>query len=424
MTFARINLILSFHHLLEIWCTATPLQPYAKSKSTMNAVLDRETLDLLQTAFPDLSREDILVLRQAAYGRTCQVGENICLEGEEGTALFVIEEGEVDIIVSADDQQEIVVDTIGHGSYFGEMSFLGDTTRMATIRARRNCRLLEIDHEDFLAVASSNPTLLRRLMRQIIGHIQRTDRAVIHELNVKNAALKEAYASLEKQEQLRTKFIVTLSHELRTPLTSIRGYLALMNQGAIKGESLGVAMNSITRNVEKMVGLTNDLLFLYEMHPKAPEFIWLNLADVLVEALQGARRATEDEVTAVSLEIAPDVPLVFGDRQGIVLALRAIIENAFKYSPEAAPVRIHAHTLNKEVAVAISDQGIGIPTEAQERIFEPFFRVEREGTAHLFPGLGVGLTIAKFMADRNNGRITVNSTPGQGSTFTLFLPLP
>ena len=390
----------------------------------MNAVLEDNTLTLLQTAFPDLSEADIRALSRTAYGRSWLAGENICLEGEPGTALYVIDSGEVDIIVNADDNQEIIIDTIGPGSYFGEMAFLGGTTRMATIRARQNCRLLEIDQDDFMAVASGNPDLLRRLMRQIIGHIQRTDRAVIHELNVKNEALKEAYAHLEEQEQLRTQFIVTLSHELRTPLTSIRGYLALMNQGAIKGDSLPVAMNSITRNVEKMVGLTNDLLFLYEMHPKAPEFAYLNLADVLIEALQGARKALEDEVTAVSLDIAPDVPPVYGDRQGLTLAVRAFIENAFKYSPDGTPVHIRAYSAGDEVAIAVTDQGIGIPAEAQERIFEPFFRVEREGTAHLFSGLGVGLTIAKFMADRNNGRITVDSAPNEGSAFTLYLPQP
>ncbi len=390
----------------------------------MNAVLETNALALLHAAFPDLSEENIHALSRAAYGRHYLAGEDICLEGEEGTSLFVIERGEVDIIVCADDQQEIVIDTIGPGSYFGEMSFLGGTTRMATIRARQDCRLLEIDHQDFMAVASSNPSLLRRLMRQIIGHIQRTDRAVIHELNVKNAALKEAYAHLEEQERMRTQFIATLSHELRTPLTAVRGYLALINQGAIQGDSLPAAMNSITRNVEKMVGLTNDLLFLYEMHPKAPEFAWLNLADVLIEALQGARKALEDEVTAVSLDIAPDVPPVYGDRQGLTLAVRAFIENAFKYSPDGTPVHIRAYSAGDEVAIAVTDQGIGIPAGAQERIFEPFFRVEREGTARLFSGLGVGLTIAKFMAERNNGRITVESAPNEGSTFTLYVPQP
>ena len=140
----------------------------------------------------------------------------------------------MDIIVHASDQQEILVDTIGSGYYFGEMAFLGETTRMATIRTRVPCRLLSIEEEDFMQIAQANPGLLRTMLRQIIGHIRRTDRAVINELNVKNATLRKTYAELEEQEQLRTQFIATLSHELRTPLTSIKGYLSLINRGAMK----------------------------------------------------------------------------------------------------------------------------------------------------------------------------------------------
>jgi signal transduction histidine kinase len=77
-----------------------------------------------------------------------------------------------------------------------------------------------------------------------------------------------------------------------------------------------------------------------------------------------------------------------------------------------------------EVAVAITDQGIGIPAEAQARIFEPFVRLETEGSNYLFPGLGVGLTIARFVVERHNGRIEVASHPKSGSTFTILLPQP
>ena len=236
---------------------------------------DVATLNLLQTAFPDLSRNNIESLSEAAVYETYPAFTNICQEGEEGTTLYILDQGEVDIIVHADDNQEILVDSIGPGTYFGEMAFLGETTRMATIRTRMPCRLLSIEEEDFMAIAQANPSLLRTLLRQIIGHIRRTDRAVIHELNVKNAALRKTYAELEEQEELRTQFIATLSHELRTPLTSIKGYLGLINNGAMKGDSLQVALDSITRNVNKMVGHTNDLLILYEMHPKSRNLnIW------------------------------------------------------------------------------------------------------------------------------------------------------
>jgi len=382
------------------------------------------TLTLLQTAFPDLSRNNIEALSQAAVYSNYPARVDICQEGEEGTTLFVLDKGEVNIIVHTSDKQEILVDSIGPGTYFGEMAFLGETTRMATIRTRVPSCLLSIEEADFMAIAQANPSLLRTLLRQIIGHIRRTDRAVINELNVKNATLRKTYAELEDQEQLRTQFIATLSHELRTPLTSIKGYLSLINGGAMKGDSLSVALDSITRNVNKMVGHTNALLILYEMHPQQPSFEFLQVADVLIEALNAARSVLNDHSSPVTIEIDPDVPSVYADRRGLTLALRALIENAFKYSPSEAPIAIHVHCpSNESVAIAVSDEGIGISSANQVRLFEPFFRLEKEeGVSTLYPGLGIGLTIAKFVIDKHNGRIHIKSTPGVGSTFSLCLP--
>jgi signal transduction histidine kinase len=390
---------------------------------TIERLFADDTLHLLQTAFPDLSRNNVEALAQAAQVRNFPPGHDIFREGDQGTSLFILDKGEVHIIVHADETQEILVDKLGPSRYFGEMAFLGDTSRMATIRTATDCRLLEIDQDDFLAIAHTNPSLLRTLMRQIIGHIQRTDRAVINELNVKNSALQAAYADMEAQESLRSQVIVTLSHELRTPLTSIRGYLGLVNQGAMTGNSLKVALDSITRNVEKVIGHTNDLLLLYEMHPKAADYEYLSVPDVLIEALNTARSTMEAQTTAVTMDIAPDLPEIYADRRGLILATRALIENAFKFSPEKKPVALRAYRENgAEIAIAIQDGGIGIPETEVERIFDPFYRLEKEGSTHLFPGLGVGLTIAKFVVDRHNGRIAVQSKPGEGSTFTIILP--
>jgi signal transduction histidine kinase len=87
-------------------------------------------------------------------------------------------------------------------------------------------------------------------------------------------------------------------------------------------------------------------------------------------------------------------------------------------------IQVQVYQANdKEVAIAVKDQGIGIPKEEFENIFEPFYRLEREGTTHLFPGLGIGLTIARFIVERHNGRIELESTVGEGSAFTIYLPV-
>ena len=380
---------------------------------------------LFQQTFPDLGQNDIAALLQASEPQYYPAGVDICREGEIGDSMFILAEGEVDVIVHANNQQEIHIDVVGVNNYFGEMALLGETTRTATIRARTPCQTLQISHTEFLPIAHSNPNLLRTLLRQIIGHLRTNDQAVIPELNIKNASLEKAYEDLAEQEDLRSQFIATLSHELRTPLTSIKGFLGLVNQGAMQGESLKVALDSITRNVNTMVGLTNDLLILYEMRPAAPDFTYVNLPDILIESLNTARETLNGQSAAVTLDIAPDIANIFADKRSLILALRALIENAFKFNPDKNPVHIHAFCPAEDtVAISVTDQGIGIPQDDLERIFEAFVRLEKEGSQQLFPGLGVGLTIAKYVVERHNGRIGVESIPGQGSTFTIYIPQP
>lgn len=383
-----------------------------------------EVDELLQQVFPELDPDHAAVLGEAAVLRRFPAGIDICREGDAGDSLFIIGEGAVDIIVHPNDDEEIVVDSIGDGVYFGEMALLGETTRSATIRTKTPCQLLEISHDVFLPLADRNPELLRRLLRQIIGHLRRNDRAVIKELNVKNTELQTAYAELAENEYLRSQFIATLSHELRTPLTSIRGYLDLAQQGALQGASLQVALGSVTRSVETMVRLTNQMFLLYEMYPNAPEPTFVEIPDVLIEALREARKMAGDHETAVQLEFAPNLPRVYTDRHALLIATRALLDNAFKFNPRQQAIQVRAFCVqDTDLAITITDRGIGVPHTEQERIFEPFYRLEQEGSAQLFPGIGVGLTLARMAVARQNGRITLDSAPDKGSTFTIYLPL-
>ncbi len=224
-----------------------------------------EAIALLKTAFPSLSDDNLFALSEVSNFNSYPAQTDVVREGEHGTTMYILAAGKADIIVHADDGHEILVDTIGKNTYFGEMSFFGESTRMATIRTKTPCETLELEQSTFMEIAKSKPELLQNLLNQIIGHLRRNDRAVIRELNIKNQVIQEAYADLAEQEELRSQFIATLSHELRTPLTSIRGFMGLINQGAITGESLKVAFRSISRNVESMVGLVNNMLVLYEM---------------------------------------------------------------------------------------------------------------------------------------------------------------
>lgn len=382
-----------------------------------------ESKILLNNTFPELTDVDIDTLSDVVKSIAFPEGVEICKQGEEGDCLYIVQEGQTNIIVHAGNGEEIIVDTIGPGVYFGEMSLLGETTRSATIRTLTPCRLLQISHDDFDRAITANPGLLRRLMRRIIGHLRRNDRAVIKELNHKNSELVKAYDELAEQEQLRSQFVATLTHEIRTPLTKIRGYLDLVGKGAMNDQAFPLAMDAISRNVEHLVGLTNEMFLLYEMNPVKLNPTRIDVPDLLIEAMRVTRESVNDRETAVYLNIDPDVPTLIADRKTILLALSAIMGNAFKFDPTGSAIRMEARCKNDFIAISIQDQGIGIPPHEQTRIFEPFYRLEVEGSAHLFPGIGVGLTIANIVVQRHNGRIEVDSIPGQGSTFTLLLPI-
>lgn len=381
-------------------------------------------IDLLHKIFPELSQTELQALAAAARERSYAPGDLLCREGEIGRRLFIISDGEAEIFVNTDKNQLILVNRVGPADYFGEMALINDAPRAATVRAITTCKTVEVDRDAFMDAIDQNPALLRSIVRQISDHLRNNDRIIIRELRKKNQALTVAYANLSSQEKLRTDFIATLSHELRTPLTSAQGFLHLINRGTMQKGAQQTALETVTKNVEKMVDLINNLLILYEMHLISPEYSDIDLVALVDEAIWEARKMVEDQVRPTKVIRPSEAPIIRGDKNGLLLAVRSLIENAFKFSQTNDLVVVNIYDIDGEaVGVDVTDVGIGVPLEAQMSIFDPFFRVEGAEPDRLFSGVGVGLAISKFIVEQHNGRLTVESEPGQGSTFTIRLPL-
>ncbi len=389
---------------------------------------DAQMHAVLHKVFPNLGEAGLNSLCHTAVSKLYPAEAIICHQGEIGNSLFVLAEGKVAVLITAASDSHIHVNDITAPNYFGEMALLvDDTERSATIQALTDCQVLVIDREAFQQVMDSNPTLLRRLAHQITEHMRNNDRMVINELRDKNQELATAYGHLAAQEQMRREFVTTLSHELRTPLTSIQGFLQLINAGMVKGDSLPVALESITRNVAQLVGLTNNLLVLYEMQLTSPEYTDIVLADLLMSAMRKVQENRATAVGNVSIEISSQMPIIRGDMSGLTLAVHALIENALKFSPSDTPVTVRASMRgNNQVRIEVEDEGIGIPVEAQARVFEPFYRLENRPTSQtqqLFAGVGIGLSIAKFIVEQHGGHIELKSEPQRGSTFSICMPV-
>jgi len=144
---------------------------------------------------------------------------------------------------------------------------------------------------------------------------------------------------------------------------------------------------------------------------------------VVHEVLEAFRYPLAQQGFKVDVHVEPDLPEVWLDPEAIKQALANLVDNAIKYSGEGRRLDVTARREGKDVCIAVSDDGIGIPPREQQRIFEKFYRIGRSETQGR-RGSGVGLALVKHIVEAHGGRVTVESGPGAGSRFTLHVPLP
>jgi len=222
----------------------------------------------------------------------------------------------------------------------------------------------------------------------------------------------------------RRDFVANVSHELKTPITSIKGFVETLLAGALhEPENAESFLRIIARQTDRLNEIIDDLLSLSRIERDAEEgrvFLtagWLH--GVLVSAIQ----VCEPKAAARNITISLTCPEELRARINAPLleqALVNLIDNAVKYSPPGSAVQVEAERQGAEVVVRVRDQGVGIEKNQLSRIFERFYRVDA-GRSRKEGGTGLGLAIVKHIAQALGGRVTVDSTPGQGSTFSLHL---
>jgi signal transduction histidine kinase len=229
-------------------------------------------------------------------------------------------------------------------------------------------------------------------------------------------------------DRMKSEFVSTVSHELRTPMTSIKGYVDLLLMGAAGelGASQHRFLEVIKKNAERLKILVDDLLDISRIETGKTQLDLqpVNLSQfvekVNSEHIQGRIQHENKDVT-VTTSVPAGLPYVNGDPEKIMRIMTNLVDNALNYTPEGGEIEIAATTRDDYVYVSISDTGIGISSENQERIFERFFRAEAEEVQQL-PGTGLGLSIVHSLVEMHGGELTVDSELGEGSTFTFSLP--
>jgi two-component system phosphate regulon sensor histidine kinase PhoR len=230
---------------------------------------------------------------------------------------------------------------------------------------------------------------------------------------------------LRRLENMRRDFVANVSHEIKTPLTAIKGFVETLHRGNVDDpQEAGRFLGIIQKHADRLSSIVEDLLSLsrieQEDEGKTIKLEQGNVNDVFQSATQICRSKAEEKNITIRPVCEENISAKF-DTTLLEQAVVNLLDNAIKYSEPKSTILLKAQPNDSEIRISVEDQGIGIAQKHLPRLFERFYRVDKARSRNL-GGTGLGLAIVKHIAQAHGGHITVESTLGVGSTFTIHLP--
>jgi signal transduction histidine kinase len=259
---------------------------------------------------------------------------------------------------------------------------------------------------------------------QLRAALQQANEQLEQRVKERTTELEHALAKLSELSSLKSNFVANISHELRTPLTHLKGYMELLlaqDLGKLEIEQVQ-ALKVMTRSTDRLERLIEELIMFSTMERGEFEmsispFYFSDLCKAA--AGQAASRAQEREIE-LGIDCSEDLPLVLADQEKIQYSVQQLLDNAIKFTHPGGSVTLKADREDKFVRVSVIDTGIGISSEHQEEIFEPFHQLDSSSTRK-FAGTGLGLSLVRKILEAHGSVLHVKSQPGKGSEFAFVL---
>ena len=224
-------------------------------------------------------------------------------------------------------------------------------------------------------------------------------------------------------DSMRKRFVADVSHELKTPITSIMGYADTLLSTEVDEEINHKFLDRISKEAERMSVLVTDLLTLsrYDTSKMKLNKTEFDLGELVKYTFEGLDIEMKKKNHTAECFVTSNVPLVYADKNGIQRVVLNILTNAIKYTPENGNIKVYVGFIYNDAYIKIIDDGIGIPKEDLDKIYERFYRVDKARTREM-GGTGLGLSIAKEILDQNDSMIDIKSDLGKGTEVVIRIP--
>lgn len=368
--------------------------------------------------------EEIGGLNESMRDMAQQLHARIKTITQQRTEIEAILSSMIEGVIAVDAEERIIIMNDAAAKMFGcnPSTVQGHSIQEAV----RNTRLQEFISETLSAnkPVEKEIVLASEEERYIFGHgtlIRNIEGKGLGALFVLSDITK-----LRRLENIRKDFVANVSHEIKTPITAIKGFVEILRDGSEKDEQdIRRFLDIIARHVNRLEAIIDDLLKLSRIEKDAEtEGIQLfesGIRDVLESAVQALKPLADSKGTEIVLS-CDDKLFARINPPLLEQAIVNLLDNAIKYSNEKKPVNIEAEQDGKETLIHVIDNGRGIEQEHLSRIFERFYRVDKARSRRL-GGTGLGLSIVKHIIQAHGGHVSVTSAPGNGSTFTIHVPM-
>ncbi|MDK2870796.1 MAG: two-component system, OmpR family, phosphate regulon sensor histidine kinase PhoR [bacterium] len=245
-------------------------------------------------------------------------------------------------------------------------------------------------------------------------------------LIIRDISESKELEKLRRLDKLKSEFISSVSHELKTPLTAIKGFIELLldDEEALPSENARIYLNFMNEEINNLTQLINELLDFSKLEANQfhIDMQQINIGELIEKAVSMFDKEAREKGITIHREVNGNIPPIKGDKGKLLHVLTNLIDNAIKYIGTGRNIWLRVDPDNgRGVTICVEDEGIGIPKESIPYIFDKFYRVESD-YSHKVRGLGLGLSIAKQFVEAHRGKIWVESEPGKGSKFFIYLP--